>query len=216
MKKLVLINILTLIILVAGGFAAFHFYNEATNYVTTDNAKIEGDQLVIASPVAGKLTALNKSVGDALSKNDKIGTVAGMGPDGEPMKTEITMPQDGTIVKTQATENGFVGAGTPIAYAYDLNQLYVTANIKETQIDGIKVDQEVDVYVDGYKDTDLTGEVKQIGLATASSFSMLPSSNGNANYTKVTQVVPVKIELDKDKSLDIIPGMNVTVRIHKN
>lgn len=216
MKKLVLINILTLIILVAGGFAAFHFYNEATNYVKTDNAKVDGAQLVIASPTAGKLTTLDKTVGDKVKKNEKIGTVVGMGQDGKPSKTDITMPQDGTIVKTQATENGFVGAGTPIAYAYDLNDLYVTANIKETQIDGIKVGQDVDVYVDGYKDTDLTGEVKAIGLATASSFSMLPSSNGNANYTKVTQVVPVKIELDKDKSLDIIPGMNVTVRIHKN
>lgn len=216
MKKLVMINILTLIILAVLGVVAFHFYDEATNYVKTDNAKIDGEQITVASPVAGKLVSFNKTVGDKLSKDDKLGTVAGAGQDGNPTKIDIKMPQDGIIVKKQATENGFVGAGTPIAYAYDMNQLFVTANIKETELDGIKKGQEVDVYVDGYKDTTLSGEVEQIGLATASSFSLLPSSNGNANFTKVTQVVPVKIKLSKDKSLDILPGMNVTVRIHKN
>lgn len=216
MKKLIMINIITLIILAVGGAALFHFYNESVNYVKTDNAKIDGDQLAIASPVAGKLVKFDKETGDKVDKDEKVGTVMGQGADGKPSKVDITMPQNGTIVKTQATENGFVGAGTPIAYAYDLKKLYVTANIKETEIDGIKKGQDVDVYVDGYKDTTLSGKVKSIGLATASSFSLLPSSNGNANFTKVTQVIPVKVELSTDKSLDVIPGMNVTVRIHKN
>lgn len=44
---------------------------------------------------------------------------------------------------------------------------------------------------------------------------MLPSSNATANYTKVKQVVPVKISLDHSKSVNIVPGMNVSVRIHK-
>ncbi|UTH14261.1 HlyD family efflux transporter periplasmic adaptor subunit [Macrococcus equipercicus] len=216
MKKILLINILTLVILAIAGIAAFHFYDEATNYVKTDNAKIDGTQISIASPVAGKLTSFKKQAGDKVSQDSVIGSVEGMGQDGKPAKMDITMPQDGTIVKTQATENGFVGAGIPVAYAYNMDDLYVTANIKETDLDGIQEGQDVDVYVDGYKDTTLDGEVDKIGLATASSFSVLPSSNGNANYTKVTQVVPVKIKLSKEKSLDVIPGMNVTVRIHKN
>ncbi|TDM03601.1 HlyD family efflux transporter periplasmic adaptor subunit [Macrococcus carouselicus] len=216
MKKIVLINILTLLILGIAGVAAFHFYDEATNYVKTDNAKVDGTQLTIASPAAGKLTSFDKKIGDEINKDDSIGEVMAQGQDGQPTKMAIKMPQDGTIVKTQATENGFVGAGTPIAYAYDMNDLFVTANIKETELEGIKEGQDVDIYVDGYKDTTLDGEVDQIGLATASSFSLLPSSNGNANFTKVTQVVPVKISLSKDKSLDILPGMNVTIRIHKN
>ena len=70
------------------------------------------------------------------------------------------------------------------------------------------------MYVDAYPDTTLTGKVEQVGLTTANTFSMLPSSNATANYTKVTQVVPVKISLDS-KSVNIVPGMNVTVRIHK-
>jgi len=216
MRKIVLINILTLVILAAAGIAAYHFYDESVNYVKTDNAKVDGTQLTIASPAAGKLTTFDKQVGDEISKNDTIGEVMAQGADGRPSKVDLKMPQDGTIVKTQATENGFVGAGTPIAYAYDMNELFVTANIKETELDGVEKGQDVDVYVDGYKDTTLKGEVEQIGFATASSFSLLPSSNGNANFTKVTQVVPVKISLSKDKSLDILPGMNVTVRIHKN
>lgn len=197
MKKLVMINILTLIILAVLGVVAFHFYDEATNYVKTDNAKIDGEQIIVASPVAGKLVSFNKTVGDKLSKDDKLGTVAGAGQDGNPTKIDIKMPQDGTIVKKQATENGFVGAGTPIAYAYDMNQLFVTANIKETELDGIKKGQEVDVYVDGYKDTTLSGEVEQIGLATASSFSLLPSSMVMQTLLKSHKSFPLRLNFQK-------------------
>ena len=58
--------------------------------------------------------------------------------------------------------------------------------------------------------------MSQVGLATASSFSLMPSSNSNGNYTKVTQVVPVKITFDSKPSTNVVPGMNVEVRIHKN
>lgn len=92
----------------------------------------------------------------------------------------------------------------------------VTANVEETEIDEVKVGQTVDVYVDSYPDTTLSGEVEQIGMTTAGTFSMMPSSNGTANYTKVAQVIPVKVSLSQEKSLDIRPGMNVTVRIHKD
>lgn len=216
MRKLVIINIATLIALVLIAIVGYHYYDEATNYVKTDNAKIDGTQLTISSPVAGKLISFDKTVGDYVNKDEKLGQVDGQSLSGESTKMDITMPQKGSIVKVQATENGFVGAGTPIAYAYNMDELYVTANIKETEIDKVQKGDTVDVYVDGYPDTTLNGKVEQIGLATASSFSLLPSSNGNANFTKVTQVVPVKIQLSKEKSLQVIPGMNVTVRIHKN
>lgn len=72
------------------------------------------------------------------------------------------------------------------------------------------------MYVDAYPDTTLTGKVEQVGLTTANTFSMLPSSNATANYTKVTQVVPVKISLDSAPSKNVVPGMNAEVKIHKD
>jgi multidrug resistance efflux pump len=77
------------------------------------------------------------------------------------------------------------------------------------------VSQTVDVYVDSFPGTALTGKVDQIGLATAGTFSLLPTSNTTGNYTKVTQVIPIKISLDGYRGLGLVPGMSVSIRIHK-
>ncbi|KEK26475.1 HlyD family secretion protein [Bacillus gaemokensis] len=213
-RRMVIINIITLIVLVSGGIGGYYYYNQAENYLKTENAKIDGKVIPIASPVAGKLTEWKAEVGKNYNENDKLGAVSAQGPNGE-QTIDVTIPKTATVVQSNATTNAFVGAGNPIAYAYDMSDLWVTANIEEIDIDDVQKGQEVDVYVDAYPDTTLTGKVEQVGLTTANTFSMLPSSNATANYTKVTQVVPVKVSLDHSKSVNIVPGMNVTVRIHK-
>lgn len=62
----------------------------------------------------------------------------------------------------------------------------------------------------------IKGKVEEVGQATAASFSLMPSSNSDGNYTKVSQVVPVKISLDSNPSKNVVPGMNAEVKIHKN
>lgn len=213
-RRMIIINIITLIVLVGGGVGGYYYYNQSQNYLSTDNAKIDGKVIPIASPVAGKLTEWKAETGKNYNENDKLGTVSTVGPNGE-QTVDVTIPKNATVVQSNATTNAFVGAGSPIAYAYDMNDLWVTANIEETEVDSVHKGQEVDVYVDAFPDTTLTGKVEQVGLTTANTFSMLPSGNATANYTKVKQVVPVKVSLDHSKSVNIVPGMNVTVRIHK-
>jgi multidrug resistance efflux pump len=128
---------------------------------------------------------------------------------------KVTLPTNGTVVQSNAVKNSFVAAGTPLAQVYDFNKLWVTANIEETNIDKITINQDVDVYVDAFPNTTLKGKVQSIGLATAGTFSLLPSTNSTSNYTKVTQVIPIKVSIDDYKGLELVPGMNVTVRIHK-
>lgn len=128
---------------------------------------------------------------------------------------DVTLPNDGTIVQNNAVPNSFVAVGTPLAQVYDLNKLWVTAKIDETNIDEVAVGQDVDINVDAFPNNTLKGKVQQIGLATAGTFSLLPSTNSTGNYTKVTQVVPVKVSIDDNKGVSIVPGMNVTVKIHK-
>jgi len=214
-KRLLLVNIIILIVLVGGGFAAYAYYNKTVNYLSTDNAQIAGQQVTIAAPANGKLTNWGGKVGDHFSKNDKIGTILTTGTDGQPTEMPVTLPTDGTVVQSNAVQDSFVAAGTPLAQVYDLNNLWVTANIDETKIDEIAVGQDVDIYVDAFPNSTLKGKIQQIGLATAGTFSLLPNSNNTANYTKVTQVVPVKVSIDDNKGVGIVPGMNVTVRIHK-
>ncbi|MGZ4161754.1 MAG: HlyD family secretion protein [Neobacillus sp.] len=216
-KRLLIFNIIILIVLVGGGFAAYTYYNRAINYLSTDNAQISGQQVTISAPANGKLIDWKGNVGDRFAKNDQIGTIlsAGASATASPTEIPITLPSNGTVVQTNAVKDSFVAAGMPLAQVFDLDHLWVTANIEETSIVEVEVNQEVDVYVDAYPNTTLKGKVDKIGLATSGTFSLLPSTNSTGNYTKTTQVIPVKITIDDSKGLKLVPGMNVTVRIHK-
>ncbi|WP_018132323.1 HlyD family secretion protein [Effusibacillus pohliae] len=220
-RRLLAVNIIILVLLVGGGFAGWYFLNQSATYLTTDNAKIDGQPITIAATAAGQLVDWNGEVGKTYQAGERVGTiqVAGGAPTAAaaagPVRTDITFPMSATIVEQTAVKNSFVTPGTPLAHAFDLDHLWVTANIKETDINDVKVGQDVDVYVDAYLGTTLKGKVNRIGLATANTFSLLPSSNNTANYTKVTQVIPVTITFDGYKGLKLMPGMNVTVRIHK-
>ncbi|GAJ40014.1 HlyD family secretion protein [Saccharococcus caldoxylosilyticus] len=209
-KRLIILNIIVLILLVGGGFAAYYYVNEATNYIKTDNARIDGQAITIAAPFSGKLTSWSGSVGKTFNSGDKIGEVS----DGE-HNIPVTVPHHMTIAQQNALENSFVAAGMALARGYDLDDLWVTANIEETDIEDVKVGQDVDIYVDAYPDRKFSGKVEKLGYATANTFSLLPSSNATGNYTKVTQVIPVTISIDNYNGAGLVPGMNVTVRIHK-
>ena len=197
------------------GAVAFYFYNQSANYIKTDNAKVDSEQMKLSSPIPGQITKLNAKEGDKLNEGDTVAEVTGKGQDGQPQKMEIKMPKDGTIAKLEGQENGMAQAGQPMAYAYNMNELYITANIDETDVKDLSENEKVDVSIDG-QSSQIKGRVDRIGNATASSFSLMPSSNSDGNYTKVTQVVPVKIKLDNQPSKGIVPGMNAEVSIHKN
>ena len=216
-QRMLLVNIIVLIILVGGGFLAYYYYNQSVNYIKTDNAAIDGQMITIASPADGKLTDWNGEVGQTFDAGETVGTVVGAPAAGSktPATTNITFPQKATIVKQSAVKDSFVAAGTPLAQAYNMDQLWVTANVDETDIDDVEEGQKVDIYVDAFPNMTLEGKVDKIGLTTASTFSMLPSSNSSGNYTKVTQVVPIKITINDYKGLELKPGLNVTVKIHK-
>ncbi|WP_419790791.1 HlyD family efflux transporter periplasmic adaptor subunit [Staphylococcus chromogenes] len=215
MKKIITINIVTILLILIIGAVAFYFYNQSANYIKTDNAKVDSEQMKLSSPIPGQITKLNAKEGDKLNEGDTVAEVTGKGQDGQPQKMEIKMPKDGTIAKMDGQENGMAQAGQPMAYAYNMNDLYITANIDETDVKDLSENEKVDVSIDG-QSSQIKGRVDRIGNATASSFSLMSSSNSDGNYTKVTQVVPVKIKLDNQPSKGIVPGMNAEVSIHKN
>ncbi|MBF7020374.1 HlyD family secretion protein [Staphylococcus sp. 18_1_E_LY] len=216
MKKMILINVITIVVLVIVGVVGFHFYNQATSYVSTDNAKVDGDQIKISAPASGELKSFDAKENDDMKKGDKVASISAKSESGgSPQTMDIKMPEDGTIVKTDGMKGSVAQAGSPIAYAYNLDDLNVTANVDEKDIADVEKGKDVDIKVDG-ENANLKGKVEQVGKATASSFSMMPSSNSDGNYTKVSQVVPVKIKLDSKPSKNVVPGMNAEVKIHKN
>ena len=106
--------------------------------MTTDNAKVDGDQIKISSPASGQIKSLNVKQGDKLDKGDKVAEVLAQGQDGQSKDMNIKMPQKGTIVKTDGIEGSMTQAGNPIAYAYNLDDLYITANVDEKDISDVE------------------------------------------------------------------------------
>ena len=107
-------------------------------------------------------------------------------------------------------------AGTQLAIAYDFSKVYVTARVDDNDIDPIHAGQRVDFTVDAYPGNDFHGTVREIQGGAAAVFSLFPQSNSSGTFQKVTQVIPVKISIDDLQGLNLVPGMNVTVKIHKN
>ena len=93
--------------------------------------------------------------------------------------------------------------------------MYVTARVDETDIDAIRIGQRVEFTVDAFPDNEFTGVVREIQGGAAGVFSLFPQSNSSGTFQKVTQVIPVKISIDDLQGLNLVPGMNVTVKIDK-
>jgi multidrug resistance efflux pump len=209
-----LIVILILTLAAGGAFAASYFLN-ARNYVSTDNAQIDGHQIMVNAPAAGTLVDWRISQGATISKDQLVGRIKIQDGFAQPLMS-IRAPADGTVAVDNGVPGTFVTVGTQLATAYNLNDIYVTARVDETDVKAVRVGQLVDVDVDAYPHKAITGRVREIQGGAANVFSLFPQSNTEGNFQKVTQVIPVKIGIDNVQDLDLVPGMNVTVYIHKH
>lgn len=219
-SRIVLINVIVVLLLLGGGFAVYYYYNQSYYYVSTENARIDGQLITVSAVANGKIADWTGTVGSKFSAGQRLGGIqvasAAIPGAATPSVTtqDIVMPANGTIVQQTVVPDSFTAAGTPLAYAYNMDNLWVSANVNETAMNNIASNQVVDVYVDAFPGTALSGKVTQIGMTTAAQFSLLPQQNTTANFTKITQVVPLVITLDSYKGLNLIPGMSATVRIH--
>ncbi|UQZ82711.1 putative multidrug resistance protein EmrK [Paenibacillus konkukensis] len=125
----------------------------------------------------------------------------------------LRSPIDGTVIKTMAKTGEVVSPGTTVAMIVDKTKLYVSANIEEGDLNRLKLGQTVDFTVDTFPGNTLHGKLMEIGEATASAVSLAPASGSSGNFTKVTQRIPIKISIDDQAGLAIIPGMNTTIKI---
>ncbi len=128
-------------------------------------------------------------------------------------QASVEAPVSGYVAAVWTYPGALIGAGLPIVTLFDDSNIWVTANIDENRIEDVRLGQAVDVTVDCLGGATLKGKVAGIARATASSFSLLPSGSTSANFTKVAQVVPVKISLDNIDGLTLIPGSSVEVKI---
>ncbi|MEH7097881.1 HlyD family secretion protein [Neobacillus vireti] len=205
--RLLLINVVGMIVVLALIAAGGYFYYENQNYVKTDDAVVSADINQIVATKSGLLTNWIAKEGEVVTGNQELGKIS-TGQQGLP----IDSMAKGTIIKNEAKTNQMVQAGQVLAQTADMDHLYITANIEEDQLNNIEVGDSVDITVDGDSEATFSGQIEEIGYATNSVFSALPSQNSNGTYTKVTQKVPVKISVENPSS-KVLPGMNAEVKI---
>lgn len=130
---------------------------------------------------------------------------------------QITAPVSGVITQRSAEVGARISAGQQLLMVVQVNDLWVTANFKETQLARMRPGQAVRIYVDALHDT-FNGTVESMPAITGSRSSVLPPENATGNYVKVVQRLPVRIRFNPNqKDLDKLrPGMSVEPRVRLN
>ena len=223
-KKIVIIVVAGILAvgLVAGGY----FIYESMNYFKTNNASVSADSVKVMPLVSGTIESWDVKEGDDVKKDQVLGRQdvssqisssnvdqSALESSADLSKAEIKAPIDGKIMQSNVIKGSTAAAGATVAVLADTSNLYIKANIEETDILNIKVGQKVSIKIDAYPGKRFTGYVESISSATQSVLTGATSINTSGTYSKVTQLIPVKITIINDENLPMIIGMNATVKI---
>jgi membrane fusion protein (multidrug efflux system) len=132
--------------------------------------------------------------------------------------TRITAPAGGLVAKKAVEVGQLVQPGQPLLSVVPLNDVWVVANLKETEVEHVRAGDPVDIEVDAYPGHTFKGAVESVSPATGAKFSLLPPDNATGNFTKVVQRIPVRIKVDgrQDPARPLRPGMSsvITIETH--
>lgn len=123
--------------------------------------------------------------------------------------THIYASTDGYVGEKSAEVGQTIGAGMTLMTIVP-HHIYITANYKETQMGRMRVGQSVDIKVDAYPHVTFDGHVASINPASENTYALVPAQNASGNFVKVTQRIPVRIEIDSQRAdMPLRPGMSV-------
>ncbi len=190
---------------------------------TLDQARAERDQAqaaVLAAQAAVRsaeagLAVLNAQVEEAVHVRAELQTSLDQA-NLNLSYTEVRAPFGGVVGNKAVQPGQYVQPGTRLLSLVPLDTVYVEANYKETQLDGIKPGQSVDVSVDAADGREFTGVVESIAPASGSQFSLLPPENATGNFTKIVQRVPVRVRVSGEAVTSGVlrPGLSVVTYVH--
>jgi membrane fusion protein (multidrug efflux system) len=128
----------------------------------------------------------------------------------------VKAPARGIVSRKGINPGQVVQTGQPLLALVQIDDLWVTANFKETQLADLRAGQRATITVDALGGREFKGKVDSIAGATGARFSLLPPENATGNFVKIVQRVPVKIALDPGQDPDHLlrPGMSVTPTIY--
>ena len=123
--------------------------------------------------------------------------------------TDVLAAQSGRVVKLNGARGTFVTPGQSLMM-FVPDEIWITANYKETQLADMRPGQPVEIRIDAYPGRKLNGRVESVQPGSGTAFSLLPAENATGNFVKVVQRVPVKIVVDNwPADIPVGPGMSV-------
>ncbi len=130
--------------------------------------------------------------------------------------TAVTADQPGKIANLTAAVGQYATVGTALT-SFVPDDIWVTANFKETQLDAMRPGEPVTMTIDAYPERIIRGHVASIQPGSGTAFSLLPAENATGNYVKIVQRVPVKIIMDNQPTdITLGPGMSVVPTVRTN
>ena len=226
-RRPIILAVIGIAVITIAAIVGYYTYQGA-HYVSTDDARIAADVVSVSPEIVGKLLEWRVKEGDMVAKDDVLGrqdlgsaltsgalnpqamgSVAGVAAE----KAVLKAPISGQIILSTAVVGELATPGMSLAMIADTDNLYVSANIKEGDIARVKIGQPVVFTVDAFGGRRFHGRVQTIGRATSSTFSLLPAQNTGGNYTKVVQVIPIKVSILDPGDARLMVGMNATIRI---
>lgn len=225
-KKIIISVILVLGIIGLG--AGGYFYYESTYYFKTNNASVSANMVNVMPLMVGTISNWDVKEGDEVKQGQTLGkqdisslinsnainqSALENSANSILSKAEIKSPIDGKIVQSNIIKGVTVAPGNTVAIVADTSNMFIKAKVEETNIFKIKAGERVSIKIDAYPGKNFTGYVESIGAATQNAFSQYSSLNTSGTYSKVTQLISVKITLINDENLPMLIGMNANVKI---
>ena len=194
-----------IVILLAGLGIAGYFIYEGSYYYQTDNAKVDAIIYQLTANASGQLIRMDVTRGDEVKAGQMLAQVE-KGP-------YVRSPVDGTVTDVKMQKGDYANASDVLVVVAKTSDVYITANVEETNILNIHTGQSVTVSLDAYGRS-YAGYVEDVDTITSAKLSGSATSfTTSGTYTKVTQLIPVKIKLLDNIDLAEIVGTNATVKI---
>jgi len=206
----VIIGFLLALLVVGGIVVGVYLFRQGGNYLTTDNARVTTDLVHIAPTSMGIWEGYDINTGSHISTSNALGVVRSEG-----VEEVLRAPIDGLVVHSLAIDGQMIFPGEPVAVIADTNNIRIEAFIEETDINRLRLGQNVTVTIDALDNREFRGHISSIGQIT---FAELTGQaiffNTAGNFTRVTQLFPIEVTLsDNSGNLYNFIGGNARVRI---
>jgi membrane fusion protein (multidrug efflux system) len=195
------------------GFATRALSDERKAALLTAQARVGEAEAALAAARSGRTAATGSAGGEAAALTAAIASREATALD--LANTVIRAPFAGVVGNRSARVGQYARVGQQLMVVVPVEEAYLVANFKETQVGRMVVGMPVSVTLDAFPEAPMRGHITSFSPASGSRFSVIPPENATGNFTRVVQRLPVRIEIDRPlpEGVRLVPGLSARVRI---